>query len=270
MLKKENIGNINDESKLAWVKRLALNKWSMTFAVILVMLSAYLGLEQAGGVDDEVLYVSDTLPYEVQKVSVDSNGNGGGNIEVLQTEEQNNVNVQNVTNSPENADNTNDLDYAVNADDSDNADNTDNADNADSVQTGANGANSENAAKYSINSESDYFINYRLEREKARSRQLELLQELIDDEKTTSEVRSDAQAKVIAQAEAIEQELMLESIMVAKYGGEAAVFIQPEKVNVVLEMNPEKMSDSEAAKIAELVNNYTGIGYENVIVVLKE
>jgi hypothetical protein len=30
------------------------------------------------------------------------------------------------------------------------------------------------------------------------------------------------------------------------------------------------MSDSEAAKIAELVNNYTGIGYENVIVVLKE
>jgi stage III sporulation protein AH len=178
--------------------------------------------------------------------------------------------VQNVTNSPDNADNadnTNDLDYAVNADDSDNTDNTD---NADSVQTGANGTNSENAAKYSINSESDYFINYRLEREKARSRQLELLQELIDDEKTTSEVRSDAQAKVIAQAEAIEQELMLESIMVAKYGGEAAVFIQPEKVNVVLEMNPEKMSDSEAAKIAELVNNYTGIGYENVIVVLKE
>jgi stage III sporulation protein AH len=269
MLKKEKIGNINDESKLAWVKRLALNKWSMTFAVILVMLSAYLGLEQAGGLEDEVLYVSDTLPYEVQKVSVDSNvesnGNGGGNIEVLQTEKQDNV--QNVTNSPGNADNTNDLDYAVNADDSDKADN---ADNADSVQTEANGANSENAAKYSINSESDYFINYRLEREKARSRQLELLQELIDDEKTTSEVRSDAQAKVIAQAEAIEQELMLESIMVAKYGGEAAVFIQPEKVNVVLEMNPEKMSDSEAAKIAELVNNYTGIGYENVIVVLKE
>jgi stage III sporulation protein AH len=213
-----------------------------------------LGLEQADkaveSVDDEVLYVTDTLPYEVQKVSGDSSGDGY--VQVLQSEAEGLSNEQNAADSASSAVASADSDYVP----------TGEADSSD--KTG------EGGAKYSINSESDYFINYRLEREKARSRQLELLQELIDDEKTTSEVRSDAQAKVIAQAEAIEQELMLESIMVAKYGGEAAVFIQPEKVNVVLEMNPEKMSDSEAAKIAELVNNYTGIGYENVIVVLKD
>ena len=123
---------------------------------------------------------------------------------------------------------------------------------------------------FSINSDSDFFINYRLEREKARSRQLELLQALIDDEKTTAEMRAEAQSKVIAQAEAIEQELMLESILVAKYSGEAVVFIQPEKVNVVLGAEQKELADNEAEKIARLVDNYTGIGYENVIIVLKD
>mgnify|MGYP001058926734 CR=1 FL=1 len=127
------------------------------------------------------------------------------------------------------------------------------------------------SANYSINSDSDFFINYRLEREKARSRQLELLQSLIDDEKTTSEMRAEAQHKVIEQAEAIEQELMLESILVAQYGGEAVVFIQPEKVNVVLSLSKENgIADNEADKIARLVDNYTAIGFENVIIVLKD
>ena len=109
-----------------------------------------------------------------------------------------------------------------------------------------------------------------MEREKARSRQLELLQALIDDEKTTAEMRAEAQSKVIAQAEAIEQELMLESILVAKYSGEAVVFIQPEKVNVVLGAEQKELADNEAEKIARLVDNYTGICYENVIIVLKD
>ena len=103
-----------------------------------------------------------------------------------------------------------------------------------------------------------------------RSRQLEMLQQLIDDEKTDADIRSSAQAKIIAQADAIEQELTLESILVAKYGGEAAVFIRPEKINLVLDFDSEAISDNEAEKIAGLVDNYTGVGYENIIIVLKD
>lgn len=209
------------DSRWEGLRRLAFNKWSLTFAVMLIMLSVYITMEQP--IDDEVLYVSDTLPYEVQKVS------GEGELTVLPTDEVSS------------ADSDNDIDKAL-----------------------------DEAGQFSINSDSDFFINYRLEREKARSRQLELLQGLIDDESTSDEVRAKAQERIIAQAEAIEQELMLESILVAKYGGEAAVFIQPNKANAVLNINPDKMSDKEAEKIAALVDNYTGIGYENVVVVLKD
>ena len=50
----------------------------------------------------------------------------------------------------------------------------------------------------------------------------------------------------------------------------AVVFIQPEKVNVVLGAEQKELADNEAEKIARLVDNYTGIGYENVIIVLKD
>ncbi len=229
------------EQRQFW-RRLTLNKWSLTFALILVMLSAYLGLEEVSrnSQTEDVLYVMDNLPYDVQKVS--AGDNGSGKVEVLGDNRQ----QEDGSGGEEN-----------------------NAMNNDTADTAAEGSG-EYSDKYSINSDSDFFINYRLEREKARARQLELLQALIDDEKTGDEVRSEAQAKVIAQADAIESELMLESILVAKYGGEAAVFIQPEKVNVVLDLAESKMTDNEADKIARIVDNYTGIGYENVIIVLKD
>ena len=218
----------------AW-RRLIFNKWSLTFGVMLIMLSVYMGTGQAEKTQQTggVLYVTDTLPYDVQKVS------GDGSVEVVQAEDKPLQKEENRADKPE-VDKA-DLDARLNA-----------------------------AGEFSINSDSDFFINYRLEREKARSRQLELLQGLIDDESTSAEIRAESQQRIIAQAEAIEQELMLESILVAKYGGEAAVFIRPEKANVVLSLNSEKMSNTEAEKIAALVDNYTGIGYENIVVVLKD
>lgn len=209
------------------LRRLAFNKWSLTIAVMLLMLSVYVTTEQPG-VGEDVLYVTDTLPYEVQKVS------GEGSLTVVDDEK----------------------------DEKDD-------DEKEEPAAGDNSALLEGDERYSINGDSDFYINYRLEREKVRARQLELLQGVIDDENTTDEVRKSAQEQVLAEAEATSSELMLESILAARYGGECAVFMQNGKVNVVLNAD-ERMGDSEAEKIAALVDNYTGVGLENVVVVLKE
>lgn len=209
------------------LRRLAFNKWSLTIAVMLLMLSVYVTAEQPG-VGEDVLYVTDTLPYEVQKVS------GEGSLTVVDDEK----------------------------DEKDD-------DEKEEPAAGDNSALLEGDERYSINGDSDFYINYRLEREKVRARQLELLQGVIDDENTTDEVRKSAQEQVLAEAEATSSELMLESILAARYGGECAVFMQNGKVNVVLNAD-ERMGDSEAEKIAALVDNYTGVGLENVVVVLKE
>ncbi len=254
-----------EEPQESMLKKLTLNKWSMTFAVLLVMLSAWLGLEEvdkhivAG--QQDTLYVTDTIPYDIQRVNTDNadNADKPGSVEVLANSTDGTQNMDGQKSDGQPAENKDDK-AGAQADE-----------NKPTENKTAENKPQDTSANYSINSDSDFFINYRLEREKARSRQLELLQSLIDDEKTTSEMRAEAQHKVIEQAEAIEQELMLESILVAQYGGEAVVFIQPEKVNVVLSLSKENgIADNEAEKIARLVDNYTAIGFENVIIVLKD
>ena len=262
-----------EEPQESMLKKLTLNKWSLTFAVMLVMFSAWLGLEEvdkhiAAGQQD-ILYVTDTIPYDIQRVNTDNSDNADkpGSVEVLANSADGAQNMEGQKSNGQPAENKDDKAGAQ-------AEENKLAENKTAESKPEENKPEENkqgtSGNYSINSDSDFFINYRLEREKARSRQLELLQSLIDDETTTSEMRAEAQHKVIEQAEAIEQELMLESILVAQYGGEAVVFIQPEKVNVVLSLSKENgIADNEAEKIARLVDNYTAIGFENVIIVLK-
>ncbi len=227
-----------EEPQESMLKKLTLNKWSLTFAVMLVMFSAWLGLEEvdkhiAAGQQD-ILYVTDTIPYDIQRVNTDNSDNADkpGSVEVLANSADGAQNMEGQKSNGQPAENKDDKAGAQ-------AEENKLAENKTAESKPEENKPEENkqgtSGNYSINSDSDFFINYRLEREKARSRQLELLQSLIDDEKTTSEMRAEAQHKVIEQAEAIEQELMLESILVAQYGGEAVVFIQPEKVNFVFE-----------------------------------
>ena len=262
-----------EEPQESMLKKLTLNKWSLTFAVMLVMFSAWLGLEEVdkhiAASQQDILYVTDTIPYDIQRVNTDNSDNADkpGSVEVLANSADGAQNMEGQKSNGQPAENKDDKAGAQ-------AEENKLAENKTAESKPEENKPEENkqgtSGNYSINSDSDFFINYRLEREKARSRQLELLQSLIDDEKTTSEMRAEAQHKVIEQAEAIEQELMLESILVAQYGGEAVVFIQPEKVNVVLSLSKENgIADNEAEKIARLVDNYIAIGFENVIIVLK-
>lgn len=269
-----------DEERTNWLKKLTLNKWSLTFAVMLVMFSAWMGLEEVdrrnlAAQQQEVLYVTDTVPYDIQQVNADVDGqnkNDENKNAENNNEESKNVEGKNVESKNEESKKTENKNGEQKNGQNNDEQNI-NEQSPSGQEQAASAGQGEAKANYSINSDSDFFINYRLEREKARSRQLELLQALIDDEKTSDDMRDEAQHKVIEQADAIEQELMLESILVAQYGGEAVVFIQPEKVNVVLSLGnrpADGMADREAEKIARLVDNYTGIGFENVIIVLKD
>ncbi len=212
-----------------------INRMGMTAAVLLIVVSAYVGINQAQtGEQDVILPITDTVPVD-----------GENKVEVI---DQQTPGTQN------------------------GADNQQPPAQQTEAGNGKQGGDGKSAASTtpSVNNDNDYFINYRLERERIRSQQLDLLENMVDDEATLPEVRKEAQEKVLSITKGIEEELLLESLLVAKYGGEAVVFVQPEKVNVVLRKNQDKMSDNEAEKIAQMVDTYTGIGFENAIIVIKE
>lgn len=303
IVKKNILGGKNRKNPKVKSKKLhlaSLNKWSMSFAVTLVILSAYMGIAKVSqSQNDEILYVLDTVPTEVTSVVADISGvsdvgeiSGDENANVESSEsgavadtEVANLEVANLDGVEIESDvsgvevgdgiledNIIEETGAISDENNDvDLENSENSEDAATQTVGEllSGSEVADPSSYAINNDSDFFINYRLEREKNRSEQLELLNAIIADGNTTEEMRSQTQEKIIAITDAMENELLLENILVAKYGGEAVVFVQSEKINVVLSGDATQMSASEAAKIAEMVNGYTAIGFENVIVVIK-
>jgi len=113
----------------------------------------------------------------------------------------------------------------------------------------------------------DYFVNYRIEREKIRSQQVEILREIVNNPNSISDTRKEAQEKLLAITETLENELKLESLIVSKNFKDAIVLIQPESVTVVIK--GDSISDQDTTKIADLVSSTTGHSYEDIIITSK-
>jgi len=114
----------------------------------------------------------------------------------------------------------------------------------------------------------DYFVNYRIEREKIRSQQIEILREIVDNPNSVSEVRKNAQEKMLIITQNMENELKLENLIKAKNYQDAVVLIQPESVMVVVKIL--ELAAGDGTKIADIVANTTGHNYEDIIITTKE
>lgn len=111
---------------------------------------------------------------------------------------------------------------------------------------------------------SGFYSNYRLERERVRSQEMEILTEMIADPASSEEIRTDAQRQKLAVASAIEEELLLEAMLMAKNFQDVAVFVQPGQVTVVVS---GAVDGQEATKISDMAARTTGVDHENIIII---
>ena len=112
--------------------------------------------------------------------------------------------------------------------------------------------------------EDTFYSEYRLQRELVRSEELELLQSIIDDPATSTEMRDLANNRKLTIAESMSFELMTENVLYAKDFGQTIVMMGRETATVIL---TGELDDILAARIADAVNNVTGISFENVIII---
>ena len=113
---------------------------------------------------------------------------------------------------------------------------------------------------------SNFYVAYRMEREQARSRQMELLEKIINNGNSTAAAKQQAQAEYLAIVGHMNQEMQLENLLKAKDFADAAAFIQAGKATVVVK---GELNNESAAKIADLVKSTTGLSMENVVVMQK-
>lgn len=108
------------------------------------------------------------------------------------------------------------------------------------------------------------FSEYKLEREKIRSRQIELLQNFVYDPELAMDRRAEAQQELKDFVEKMSREAEIENLLKAKGYVDGLVILDQNSVTIVV---PVTLTFDEVARIGELVHRLTDIKLEQITIV---
>lgn len=116
-------------------------------------------------------------------------------------------------------------------------------------------------------SKDSFFNEYKIERDRKRSEQVEILREIVNNANSSAQMRLEAQQKLIKISDFLEKESKVENTLVAKGFKEAVVVIQQGSVMVFVPSNG--LRQDEVARISDIVVKLTGCKLEEVVIVPK-
>lgn len=122
-------------------------------------------------------------------------------------------------------------------------------------------------AKEENSGETDFFIEYRIERDRSRSEQISILREIINNPNSDEASKKEAQRKLLALTDKLEKELEIESLIRARGYKEALAYIHDEAVDVIIHTNGLEKDD--VAKIGDIIIKVTGFNTEDVTIIEK-
>jgi len=114
---------------------------------------------------------------------------------------------------------------------------------------------------------SGYFASARLNRQQARDSALELLQEAAADEKAEQTVVDEANASIQTMAAYTLSEAQVENLVTAKGYGDCVCFIDKESANLVVSATSQGLSETDIAKIVEIVREETGLSADKIKII---
>ena len=113
--------------------------------------------------------------------------------------------------------------------------------------------------------DSNYFAEARMNKESARSKSMEMLNEMLNNANVDAENKQKAQEDMLALAAVTDKEASCENLIKAKGFEECVVFVNGDTVSVTVKS--EGLSSSDLAKIQEIVSSQTGISIKNIKIV---
>ncbi len=116
--------------------------------------------------------------------------------------------------------------------------------------------------------EKDFFNEYRLEREKQRSMQLDLLREIINNSNTSDEVRRQAQQAWLDLTTTMEKELAVEKLVIGKGYSDALLMLNGDVAHLLVKS--DGLSQAQAIQIIELVASTLQLDVNSVRVIERK
>lgn len=145
------------------------------------------------------------------------------------------------------------------------SDEADNSANEQATETAAEGEDQGKTEGIEQSAGADYFEQARLDKEKSRSKSLEILNETAANQSFDEEIRKKAGDKIIKQAENIEKESQIESIAQSKGYAEICVYIDDDKADI--SVRKSDFSEADVVKLTEIATDNLKISSKNVKIV---
>lgn len=115
----------------------------------------------------------------------------------------------------------------------------------------------------------DFFVEYRLERDKIRSEQVNLLREMINNPNSNQNLKSRAQDKLLKLTESLEREMEIESLIRARGYKDAIAFIHQNSADIIV-ATKAGLKKKDVAKIGDIVAKTTGLSLEDITIIEKK
>lgn len=109
------------------------------------------------------------------------------------------------------------------------------------------------------------FSSAKLEKETARSKSLEILNQTAENENFDDDTRKKAQERILNHAQNVEKESVIENIAKAKGYPEIAVYVDGEKVDLIVKK--DDFNENDAVKLKDIVTEQLGINANDIKIV---
>ena len=118
---------------------------------------------------------------------------------------------------------------------------------------------------WDIEHEKEFFVEYRLQRDRIRSEEIEKLNQLMDNPEISQEAKERAENKLLEILNLMEKEMLIENLIKAYGFDDAILFYRQDSATVAVKA--ENLSETEVRQIVELVSDKTGLNLDEVKVV---
>lgn len=114
--------------------------------------------------------------------------------------------------------------------------------------------------------ESDaFFVEYRLQRDRVRSQEMETLIDFINNPNVTPESKFRAEEQLLKLVDMMEKELLVENLVKAQGFKDAIFFLRENKAHLVV--RAEGLTEGQFAQLSDMVSLVAGIGMEDVVII---
>ncbi len=117
-------------------------------------------------------------------------------------------------------------------------------------------------------SSSNYFIEGKLERDKKRSEMVSNLDDIINSQNTSDEIKTQAENMKLSTIENTEKEVFIENMITAKGFNDTIVYLNDESINVIV--SSENLTENDVAKIVDIVQRETDVNIDNITIMNKK